>query len=220
MKEMHQQFHFRIGLRNLKTAFAATLCAILYFPFGRNPTFACIGAIFGLGNDMGHSWLSGGNRFFGTIIGGFIGMACFRAYICFYPEGGYHPLLFLFLFIGVVVLILACQFFKWPGGIQPGGVVLCIILFNTPVATYITYSLNRMLDTGVGFAVALLVNLLLPRERLLRWLGKSDRYAVAAADDGSEDDLDIELDVDVEDHHLHAHMEAYLEPHVEETESK
>ena len=210
MKDMHKQFHFRIGLRNLKTAFAATLCAMLYFPFGRNPTFACIGAIFGLGNDMGHSWLSGGNRFFGTIIGGCIGMACFRAYICFHPDGGTHPLLFLFLFIGVVVLILACQFFKWPGGIQPGGVVLCIILFNTPVATYISYSLNRMLDTGVGFAVALLVNLLLPRERLLKWLGRGTEKT-AESNDGAEDDLDIELDVDIEEHHLKAHVEAHLE---------
>ena len=50
--------------------------------------------------------------------------------------------------------------------------MLCIILFNTPVDTYIMYSLNRMLDTGVGFAMALLVNLLLPRERVVGWLKK------------------------------------------------
>jgi len=81
-----------------------------------------------------------------------------------------HPLLMALLFVGVMLLILACRVFKWPGGIQPGGVVLCIILFNTPVDTYIAYSLNRMFDTGVGFAVALLVNLLLPRERVVGWL--------------------------------------------------
>ena len=171
MKEK-QPFRIHIGLRNLKTALAATICAMLYFPFGRNPTFACIGAIFGLGNDMGHSWLGGGNRLFGTIIGGVIGMVCFRLYICFYPDGTPHPLLFVFLFIGVVLLILACQFFKWPGGIQPGGVVLSIILFNTPVETYVAYSLNRMLDTGIGVIVALMVNLLLPRNRLLKWMGR------------------------------------------------
>ena len=171
MKEK-QPFHIHIGLRNLKTALAATLCAMLYFPFGRNPTFACIGAIFGLGNDMGHSWLNGGNRLFGTIIGGFIGMGCFRAYIAVYPDGEPRPLLFAFVFVGVVLLILACQFFKWPGGIQPGGVVLSIILFNTPVETYISYSLNRMLDTGIGVIIALLINLLLPRHRLLRWMGR------------------------------------------------
>ena len=36
------------------------------------------------------------------------------------------------------------------GGVQPGGVVLCILLFNTPVDTYISYALNRIFDTGVG----------------------------------------------------------------------
>jgi len=162
--------HFHVGIRNVKTALAATLCALVYFFFDRNPTFACIGAIFGLGSDMGNSWLSGGNRFFGTIIGGFIGMGLFHLYVQVYPDGKTHPLMFLLLFAGVVLLILACLLFKWPGGIQPGGVVLCIILFNTPVDTYVSYSLNRMLDTGVGFAVALLVNLLLPRERVVRWL--------------------------------------------------
>lgn len=159
-------FHFHIGMRNFKTAMAATLCALLYFPFDRNPTFACIGAIFGTGSDMDNSKLNGGNRLFGTIIGGVLGMLLFRIYIIFYPDGKTHLLMLLFIFIGVVLVILASLFFKWPGAIQPGGVVLCIILFNTPVDTYITYSLNRMLDTGIGVAIALLVNLLLPRERV------------------------------------------------------
>ncbi|MBQ5778046.1 MAG: hypothetical protein IIV97_04420, partial [Oscillospiraceae bacterium] len=63
-----------------------------------------------------------------------------------------------------------CQFFKWPGGIQPGGVILCIILFTKSGENYIPYSLNRMLDTGIGVVVALLINLLFPRERLVNIL--------------------------------------------------
>lgn len=169
MNENKEKFQFHIGMRNVKTAIAATLCALLYYPFDRNPTFACIGAIFGTGSDMGNSWLNGGNRLFGTIIGGVLGMGIFRIYICFHPEGGTHLLLFFLLFIGVILLILASQFFKWPGAIQPGGVVLCIILFNTPVDTYISYSLNRMLDTGIGVIIALLINLLFPRERVVKW---------------------------------------------------
>ena len=151
---------------------ASTLCAIGYFLVDRNPTFACIGAIFGVGSDMGNSRLNGGNRFFGTVIGGFLGMLLFRIYIIFYPEGGYHMFLLLLLFVGVVLLILASQLFRWPGAVQPGGVVLCIILFNTPVATYISYSLNRMIDTGIGVLVALLVNWILSRERVDSWLEK------------------------------------------------
>ena len=163
-------FQLHIGLRNIKTALAATLCALLYFLVDRNPTFACIGTIFGMGSDMSNSRLNGGNRFFGTIIGGLLGMGLFRIYIIFYPDGAMKLPLLLFLFVGVILLILVSVLFRWPGAVQPGGVVLCIILFNTPVATYISYSLARMLDTGIGVAIALLVNWLLPRERLVQWL--------------------------------------------------
>ena len=164
--------HLHVGQRNIKTALAATLCALLYFLVGRNPTFACIGAIFGIGSDMDNSRLNGGNRFFGTIIGGLLGMVLFRLYIIFYPDGSKHLPMLLFLFAGVVALILVSQTFHWPGAVQPGGVVLCIILFNTPVETYISYSLDRILDTGIGVAIALLINWLLPREKVVHWLDK------------------------------------------------
>lgn len=159
----------RIGLRNLKTALAASLCALLYFLVGRNPTFACIGAVFGMGTDMESSKLNGGNRLFGTLIGGMLGMLLFAIYTYFYPTGESSFLLIPLLFIGVIVLILLSQAF-WVGAVQPGSVVLCIILFQTPVEDYIAYSLNRILDTAVGVVIALLINYFLPRERLMRWL--------------------------------------------------
>ena len=171
MSDIRQTNKISIGMRNVKTAIAATVCALIYFFIGkRNPTFACIGAVFGLGSDMGNSWLNGGNRLFGTIFGGLLGMGLFSIYIYFYPAGGFYPLLLLLLFIGVVLLILVSQFFQWPGAIQPGGVMLCILLFNQPVDTYVTYSLNRIFDTGIGVVIALIINLLLPRERVVRWL--------------------------------------------------
>jgi uncharacterized membrane protein YgaE (UPF0421/DUF939 family) len=153
----------------MKTALAATLCALLYaFLPGRNPTFACIGAIFGLGSDMGDSWRNGGNRLIGTVIGGFLGMALYWIEHLIVPDGNYYLRLPL-LFVGVLILVCLSVLFHWPGAVQPGGVVLCIILFNTP-ANHIDYALNRMLDTAIGVIIALLVNLLLPRQRVLRWL--------------------------------------------------
>ena len=146
----NEHFQFHIGMRNVKTALAATLCALLYAPFSRNPTFACIGAIFGMGSDMKNSKISGGNRLFGTMIGGGMGIILFYIYIQFYPNGGTQPLLYVLLFIGITYLVVVCQLFVLPGAIQPAGVVLCIILFNTPVETYVVYSLNRIFDTAVG----------------------------------------------------------------------
>ena len=159
----------KIGMRNIKTATAAAFCALLYHFFNRSPAFACIGAIFGMGSDLEQSKLHGGNRFFGTIIGGLIGMALFRIHIIFYPEGGITWLLIPLVFIGTVILIVLCQKF-WVGGIQPGGVVLCIVLFNTPVETYISYSLNRIFDTGVGVLIALLVNSMFPGGFTFQWM--------------------------------------------------
>jgi len=159
----------RVGMRNIKTAVAAALCAFVYYFLDRSPAFACIGAIFGMGSDFANSKLHGGNRLFGTIIGGLLGMLLFRIYIIFYPDGSPSLLMVLMVFIGTVLLILLCQTF-WVGGVQPGGVVLCIILFNTPVETYVTYALNRMLDTGIGVVAALAVNSLFPGGFTFRWM--------------------------------------------------
>lgn len=158
-----------IGQQNIKSAIAATLTALLYLLVGRNPTFACIGAIFGTGSSMEMSKLHGGNRFFGTIFGGLLGMGLFRLYLVFRPDGEPTPLLLAFLFVGVIVLILVSRFF-WVGGVQPGGVVLCILLYNTPVETYVSYSINRIIDTGIGVAIALCISWLLPRHRMYKIL--------------------------------------------------
>lgn len=176
MKFFNPDFRFHVGLRNVKTALSATIVALVYLFVNRDPTFACIGAVFGTGSDMKNSRLNGGNRFFGTIFGGVLGMLLFRIYIIFFPEGvypdyGFHVLMLPLLFVGVIALILVCQLFRWAGAIQPGGVMLSIILFRTPVESYISYSINRIVDTGIGVLVALLINYLLPRERLVRWLG-------------------------------------------------
>lgn len=77
----------------------------------------------------------------------------------------------MLLGFAIVILILLCSYF-WPGGVQPGGVVLCIVLFSTPVDSYIPYALNRILDTSVGVIVALAVNYFLPRERVVCWWEK------------------------------------------------
>jgi uncharacterized membrane protein YgaE (UPF0421/DUF939 family) len=163
--EQHNH-HIHVGQQNIKTALSAALVAFLYLLVDRNPTFACIGAIFGTGSSMSNSKLNGGNRFFGTMIGGALGMLLFRLYILIYPDGETRLLMLLFVMVGVVALILISQICHWVGAIQPGGVVLCILLFNTPVETYISYSINRILDTGIGVAVALLISWLLPRERM------------------------------------------------------
>lgn len=107
-----------VGMRNVKTALAAAFCAFIYYFFDRSPAFACIGAIFGMGSDMEDSRKNGGNRLFGTLIGGLLGMVLFRLYLFIEPTGKYTLWLVPLTFIGTVILIVLCQMF-WVGGVQP-----------------------------------------------------------------------------------------------------
>ena len=168
-----------VGMRNIKTAIAASLCALVYYYIGRSPAFACIGAIFGMGSDMEDARKNGGNRLFGTLIGGLLGMALFRIYLIFVPDGSHSLLLVPLTFIGTVLLILLCQMF-WVGGVQPGGVVLCILLFNTPVNAFVSYALNRILDTAVGVLVALTISYLFPRGWMKLWPQRLESWKLHA----------------------------------------
>ena len=157
-----------VGMRNIKTALATAFCALVYYYIGRSPAFACIGAIFGMGSDLQDAQKNGGNRLFGTLIGGLLGIVLFRIYLVFVPQGGHSLLLVPLMFIGTVLLIVLCQMF-WVGGVQPGGVVLCILLFNTPVDAYVSYAMNRILDTVVGVLVALFISYVFPRGWMQLW---------------------------------------------------
>lgn len=160
----------KIGLRNLKTAIAATLCAVLYAIIGRNPTFACIGAVFAMNTDVQTSWETGGNRLWGTIIGGFVGMFFFNAYKQITVLWGWNDRFCetFMLFIGIMVMIYISQVFKVHGSIPSGSVVFFIVMLNTPENQYVTYALNRMLDTGIGVLLSILVNVALPRELFMK----------------------------------------------------
>ena len=151
-----------VGMRTFKTALATAFCAFLYYFTDRSPAFACIGVIFGMGANMEDARKNGGNRLFGTIIGGVVGILLFKLYLYFVPDGHYTLLMIPLVFVGTVLLVLLCQLF-WVGGVQPGGVVLCILLFNTPAATYIDYAMNRIFDTAVGVMLALVISYFFPR---------------------------------------------------------
>ena len=145
----------KIGLRNIKTAISATLCAFIYMCIDRNPTFACIGAVFGMDNSLPASLKTGGNRLIGTIIGGFIGMGFFSL-STFLPFQNIVQI--ILLFIGIILLIYISQILHFAGAIQAGAVVFYIVMLNTPDDQYVSYALNRMLDTGIGVTMSICIN--------------------------------------------------------------
>ena len=156
----------KVGQRSIKTAIATTLCAVVYVLIDRNATFACIGAVFGMESENElRPWKTGVNRLIGTVLGGFLGMGLL------FLQQQFNNKIFqiIILTIGIILLIYISQLFGFPGAIQGGAVVFYIVMLNTPGDQYITYALNRMLDTAIGVLVAVLVNTTFSRTRMEKW---------------------------------------------------
>ncbi|NLT58673.1 MAG: hypothetical protein GXX99_06890, partial [Clostridiales bacterium] len=81
----------------------------------------------------------------------------------------YAYLKVVLVFFGIILLVWLSVVCRWPGAVQPGGVVLCILLFNTP-ENHVAYTLGRILDTGIGVVFAIAVNEVFKRDRVDRWL--------------------------------------------------
>lgn len=146
----------KVGMRSIKTAISTTLCALIYVVIDRNATFACIGAVFGMESEHSDKpWRTGGNRLVGTVIGGFLGMGLF--YLQQQIPGKLSEM--CLLTAGILLLIYISQIFGCHGAIQGGAVVFYIIMLNTPQDQYISYALNRMLDTAVGVSMSILINI-------------------------------------------------------------
>lgn len=147
----------KLGMRSLKTAISATLCAIVYMLIDRNATFACIGAVFGMESATSTKpWITGGNRFIGTVVGGIVGVMVFYIHHT-YPNMYLQVIL---LFVGIIIVILINLPIGVPGAIQGASVVFNIIMLNMPESKTISYAINRMMDTGFGVAMSVFINVI------------------------------------------------------------
>ena len=152
-----------IGLRNIKTTIAVLICLVLYALINReNVIFACIASIICMKDTIERSISFGKRRLVGTFIGGVFGTA-------FLLIGEYiknYYLFLLFVSIGITILIFFCNLIKLQHSIPIACVVYLIILLtqkHTPGLTLIyedslTYAINRIIDTGVGVIIAVIVN--------------------------------------------------------------
>lgn len=147
----------KIGLRNIKTALAVSLCMIVFQIINReNPFFACIAAVFCMKDTVSSSVSMGKNRIIGTIIGGTIGV------IIIYVSN-----LIPFLYkitpvvtgIGIVIGIYICTLIKRPGSVIISCIVFIGIMINyaSHIDSY-SYAINRSFDTIIGIVIAILIN--------------------------------------------------------------
>ena len=148
----------RVGLRVLKTVAAATFVCVVYNLIDRNPCFACIGAVFGMGGTLRGGMQSGGNRFIGTLVGGIIAIPFYWLY---WNEPGGIPN-WAWVAIGMFILLYISQLLGFHGGIQPGAVVFFVVLMTVAEDRFVMYTINRIIDTGLGVLFSLGINTLWP----------------------------------------------------------
>ena len=150
----------KIGMRVIKTLISVLLVTLTYDYLlgGRNACFACIGAVYAMGNHFHEGFKFGFNRFVGTLFGGLI-------VIPFYWLYYHHPLGIpkeFYLVLGLLCLLYLHILSGATTAIQPGAVIYFVVLFTQPVNTYIGYTIARVIDTGIGVIFSLVLNFLLP----------------------------------------------------------
>ena len=159
------------GLRNIKTALAATFCIVLYQLIDRDEglVLACIGVFICMQDSVDKSWKMGKDRAIGAMLGGVLGTA-----VGMIP--GVNERLYLIAiagFVGIVIFIFACNLLKIEGSIVMGLATYMVILFGMAepgMAPWYTAA-NRTLDTLVGIAVGASVNMLVFRPRPEKFRG-------------------------------------------------
>ncbi len=162
---MLEQIKFpRVGRRVLKTLLAVLLVTVVYEYLlgGRNPCFACIGAVFGMGGFWQEGARFGGNRFVGTLLGGLVVIPFYWLY--YNTPFGIPD--YLYLLLGLFCVIYINLLFGADSAIHPGSVVYFVVLFTVTQERYISYTIARIIDTGIGVLFSLCISWVLPHRRL------------------------------------------------------
>ena len=153
----------RVGLRVVKTCISCLVVAVFYQYVlgGRNPCFACIGAVYGMGSQFREGFQNGFNRFVGTLLGGLLVIPFYWLYL-------HTPLgipAAVYMVLGVFCVIYLNLAVGANNAIQPGTVVYFVVMFTQPLTGYVSYTIARIIDTGVGVLFSLVITMLHPSEK-------------------------------------------------------
>lgn len=145
-----------IGKRVYKTCLSAFVVAVVYHYVlgGRNPCFACIGAVYGMGSCFKEGFQHGFNRFVGTLLGGLLVIPFY--WLCLNAPAviPWIPVE-IYMTIGLLCVMALNLAFGATSAIQPGAVVYFVVMYTQPQESYVSYTIARIIDTGVGAMVSL-----------------------------------------------------------------
>lgn len=146
----------KIGMRNIKTALSVFFCIFVYnFLEGRDAFYACVAAVMCMQSTLENTKKVGMERILGTLIGGIMGII----FLFFDKILLLEQYTFLLVSIGIIPLIYICTLFNRGGAVPITCIVFISILFyHRDSSNSYIYAINRIIDTGFGIAVAMLIN--------------------------------------------------------------
>ena len=145
---------YKIGMRNIKTAFAVGFCLIVFQLIGISDGIqASITAIICMKSSYQNSLTTGIERTIGTLIGAVLGIITLMLLV----ESGVK-IATLLAIINVIIIIYLCNVLKVQASIIISLVVFLMILLGEKDQPPLIYGSMRMVETVFGIMTAYLVN--------------------------------------------------------------
>ncbi len=145
---------YKIGMRNIKTAFAVGVCLVVFQIIGISDGIqASITAIICMKSSYQNSLTTGIERTIGTFIGSVLGIIT----LMFLVESGFTLATILAIF-NVVLIIYLCNVFKVQASTIISLVVFLMILLGEKDQPPLIYGTMRLVETIFGILTAYLVN--------------------------------------------------------------
>lgn len=114
-----------------------------------------------MGSQFQEGFHNGFNRFVGTFLGGLMVIPFYWLYVNT-PFGIPN---YIYMAAGLFCVIYLNLAFGANNAIQPGTVVYFVVMFTQPLTGYVSYTIARIIDTGVGVLFSLVITMLHPSEK-------------------------------------------------------
>lgn len=205
-EELGEPYHFKIGMRMVKTAIAVFICALIGWWRGQTTIFGMIAAILCMQKSTEKAVSTSFNRLIGTAVGGIYGL------LILFLETYVHTQVFMPLYYLIVSAMMMPIISTTIAIRRPSAAAFSCIVFLSTTIQHVgktlpfDYTLNRLLDTIVGIVVALIVNLAIvnPEHRKKKRSARAAEKPVAEvivtdSEEIHEVSLEVEPEEDLED---------------------
>lgn len=162
---MKQNFH--VGMRTLKTSLSVFMIVLISAFISIDPQIAALSAVFSQRADVTSSLSFGLRRTLAIVCGAFASLV----FIFLHNLLPDHYLITALLGgLGILITIQTNLLVKNPQGVIGGSATFLVIVFNIPAHNQYVYALLRVLDTFLGAIVAVGIEYIFPRDRVVPWI--------------------------------------------------